>query len=107
MMSPWDTSESPCAWFGAGKEKKVVSLESDSKQLKGSLSPAIGRLSELKKLSFANNLLVGRIPKEFASCLKLEVVDLSGNKLSGPIRSEFGNLRSLKTLWPATKSFSE
>lgn len=107
--SLWDTSESPCGWFGVdcdeittndgvGMEKRVVGLELDSRQLKGSLSPEIGRLSELKKLSFANNLLVGKIPKEIASCLKLEVVDLSGNKLSGPIPSEFCNLRSLKVL---------
>ncbi|GLJ08865.1 hypothetical protein SUGI_0097310 [Cryptomeria japonica] len=107
--SLWDTSESPCEWFGVdcdeiitndgvGMETRVVGLELDSRQLKGSLSPAIGSLSELKKLSFANNLLVGKIPKEIASCLKLEVVDLSGNKLSGPISSEFCNLRSLKVL---------
>ncbi|GLJ33892.1 hypothetical protein SUGI_0681680 [Cryptomeria japonica] len=113
----WDTSESPCEWFGVdcdeittndgvGKEKRVVHLELDSKQLKGRLSPAIGRLSELKNLSFANNLLVGRIPKEIASCLKLEVVDLSGNKLSGPIPSEFGNLRNLKVLHLSDNSLS-
>lgn len=107
--SLWDTSESPCEWFGVycdemvtndgvGMEKRVVGLELDSRELKGSLSPAIGGLSELKKISLANNFLHGKIPKEVAFCLKLEVVDLSGNKLSGPIPSEFSNLRSLKVL---------
>uniref|UniRef100_A0A0D6R1M2 Protein kinase domain-containing protein n=1 Tax=Araucaria cunninghamii TaxID=56994 RepID=A0A0D6R1M2_ARACU len=104
----WNSSESPCGWFGVTceeitidglmMEKRIVGLQLESKQLKGSLSPAIGRLSELKMLSLANNMLVGRIPKDIADCLKLDILDLRGNKLSGPIPPEFTNLRRLKVL---------
>ncbi|KAH9313286.1 hypothetical protein KI387_028321, partial [Taxus chinensis] len=115
--SVWDSSESPCGWFGVTcdeitasdgvvMETRVVGLELDGKQLAGSLSPAIGRLSELEKLSFADNLLGGRIPKEIGSCLKLEIVDLRGNKLYGPIPFEFSKLRSLKVLHLSDNSLS-
>lgn len=116
VLDDWSSSENPCGWSGVGcgeviatdgetVEERVVSLELDSKQLEGSLSPAIGWLSELKSLSLAHNMLVGKIPKDIAACLKLEYLDLRGNKLSGPIPSEL-NLRRLKELHLSENHFS-
>lgn len=116
VLDDWSSSENPCGWSGVGcgeviatngetVEERVVILELDSKQLGGSLSPAIGWLSELKSLSLAHNMLVGKIPKDIASCLKLEYLDLRGNKLSGPIPSEL-NLRKLKELHLSENHFS-
>lgn len=116
VLSDWSLSENPCGWSGVecGEviatdgvtvEERVVRLELDSKQLEGSLSPAIGWLSELKRLSLAHNMLVGNIPKGISGCLKLEYLDLRGNKLSGPIPSEL-SLRRLKDLHLSDNHFS-
>eukprot|EP01018_Ginkgo_biloba_P025112 Gb_18261 [translate_table: standard] len=109
VLDDWGSSQNPCGWSGvecdeiitidgAMMENRVVGLQLNSKQLSGSLSPAIGGLSELKRISFADNMLTGRIPKDIASCLKLEFVDLRGNRLSGPVPSEVNSLTNIKVL---------
>eukprot|EP01018_Ginkgo_biloba_P040944 Gb_10169 [translate_table: standard] len=109
VLDDWGSSQNPCGWSGvecdeiitidgAMMENRVVGLQLNSKQLSGSLSPAIGGLSELKRISFADNMLAGRIPKDIASCLKLEFVDLRGNRLSGPVPSEVNSLTNIKVL---------
>jgi len=116
VLDDWSLSENPCDWSGVecGEviatergtvEERVVSLELDSRQLGGSLSPAIGWLSGLKRLSLAHNMLVGNIPKDITDCLKLEYLDLRGNRLSGPIPSEL-NLGRLKELHLSENHFS-
>lgn len=116
VLGDWSLSGNPCDWSGVecGEviatdgvtvEERVVRLELASKQLEGSLSPAIGWLSELKRLSLAHNMLVGNIPKGISGCLKLEYLDLRGNKLSGPIPSEL-SLRRLKDLHLSDNHFS-
>eukprot|EP01018_Ginkgo_biloba_P025111 Gb_16489 [translate_table: standard] len=109
VLDDWGSSQNPCGWSGvecdeiitidgAMMESRVVGLQLNSKQLSGSLSPAIGGLSELKRISFADNMLAGRIPKDIASCLKLEFVNLRGNRLSGPVPSEVNSLTNIKAL---------
>eukprot|EP01018_Ginkgo_biloba_P010081 Gb_35408 [translate_table: standard] len=109
VLDDWGSSQNPCGWSGvecdeiitidgAMMENRVVGLQLNSKQLSGSLSPAIGGLSELKRISFEDNMLAGRIPKDIASCLKLEFVNLRGNRLSGPVPSEVNSLTNLKVL---------
>lgn len=77
-----------------------------SQQLAGFLSPAIGRLSELKELSLSENQLVDRVPSQIVDCRKLEILSLQKNKFSGDIPSELSSLIRLRVLDLASNKFS-
>lgn len=77
---------------------KITRLIFKSQQLTGSLSPAIGRLSELKELSLSGNNLVDQIPAEIVDCRKLEVLNLGNNKFSGQIPANLSSLIRLRVL---------
>ncbi|GJX68003.1 leucine-rich repeat receptor-like serine/threonine/tyrosine-protein kinase SOBIR1 [Tanacetum coccineum] len=70
----------------------------NSRRLRGSISPEIGKLTELKELSLSDNHLVKNIPLEITKCKKLEVLDLKNNRFSGRVPlgiSSFVRLRIL------------
>lgn len=77
---------------------KVTRIVFKSEQLRGVLSPAIGRLSELKELSLPNNKLLDQIPPQIVNCQKLQVLDLRNNRLSGKVPSELSSLIDLRVL---------
>ncbi|CAI9112910.1 OLC1v1013419C1 [Oldenlandia corymbosa var. corymbosa] len=98
---------SPCSSAGIFCERRisnnsyvlrVTRIVYKSRQLKGVLSPAIGKLSELKELSLPNNKLVDQIPPEISNCRKLEVLDLKNNQLSGSVPPELSSLVRLRVL---------
>nr|POE57507.1 putative lrr receptor-like serine/threonine-protein kinase [Quercus suber] len=66
--------------------------------LSGSLSPAIGQLSNLTILDFMWNNISGIIPKEIGNITSLELLLLNGNQLTGPLPEELGYLPNLKRL---------
>nr|GMD20188.1 receptor-like kinase TMK4 [Ipomoea batatas] len=51
----------------------------------GSISPAIGNLTELKELILHDNKLTGSIPDNLAKLPRLHLVDISNNNISGKI----------------------
>ncbi|EEF51885.1 BRASSINOSTEROID INSENSITIVE 1-associated receptor kinase 1 precursor, putative [Ricinus communis] len=77
---------------------KISRLIFKSQRLDGFLSPAIGRLSELKELSVPNNQLVDQLPSQIVDCKKLEILDLGNNEFSGQIPSELSKLLRLRVL---------
>jgi tRNA A-37 threonylcarbamoyl transferase component Bud32 len=77
---------------------RVTKLVFKSKQLRGTLSSAIGKLTELKELSLSNNKLVDRIPPSIVDCRKLEILNLANNLLSGEVPSELPSLIRLRFL---------
>jgi hypothetical protein len=77
---------------------RVTKLVFKSKQLKGTLSSAIGKLTELKELSLSNNKLVDRIPLSIVDCRKLEILNLANNLFSGEVPSELPSLIRLRFL---------
>ncbi|KAL9314053.1 hypothetical protein ACSQ67_019505 [Phaseolus vulgaris] len=77
---------------------RITRLVLKSKHLNGVLSPAIGRLTELKQLSLSHNQLVDRIPPQIVDCRKLEFLDLSNNLFSGEVPSELSSLTRLRAL---------
>ncbi|XP_010923619.1 LRR receptor-like serine/threonine-protein kinase RPK2 [Elaeis guineensis] len=59
------------------------------RRLAGKLSPAVGKLSELRVLSLPFLGFDGEIPGEIWGLENLEVLDLEGNSLSGALPSRF------------------
>ncbi|KAF9671642.1 hypothetical protein SADUNF_Sadunf12G0068800 [Salix dunnii] len=102
------SSSTPCSTPGVFCERrispngtyvlKITRLVIKSRRLTGFLSPAIGRLSELKELSLANNQLVDQVPAQIVNCKKLEILDLANNQFSGEIPSELSSLVRLRVL---------
>ncbi|KAL0390338.1 UNVERIFIED_CONTAM: putative LRR receptor-like serine/threonine-protein kinase [Sesamum calycinum] len=66
-----------------------------NRNLSGSLSPELGRLSYLKILDFMWNNITGTIPKEIGNITTLELLLLNGNQLTGSLPDELGNLSNL------------
>ncbi|KAI9096292.1 hypothetical protein K1719_026011 [Acacia pycnantha] len=117
----------PCGgggWEGIGCTKsRVTSITLSSMNLKGSLTEAIGRLTELSTLDLSYNKgMSGRIPAEIGNLRNLQTLSLvgcdffgaipdllgalnqltflalNGNRLSGPIPRTFGNLSNVNWL---------
>ncbi|KAB5525063.1 hypothetical protein DKX38_022812 [Salix brachista] len=85
---------------------KITRLIFKSQRLTGLLSPAIGRLSELKELSLTNNQVVGQFPAHIVNCKKLEILDLGNNKFSGEVPSELSSIVRLRVLDLSSNNFS-
>lgn len=77
---------------------RITRIVYKSQQLKGSLSPAIGKLSELKQLSLSRNQLLGEIPPQIAKLQRLEILDLGENRFSGNVFAGLSELTKLRVL---------
>lgn len=101
-LASWKESDSdPCRWNGVSCEiqtSRVRILALPFKQLRGSISPEIGKLDQLRRLSLHSNKLFGPIPKELSNCTSLRQLYLRDNFLTGGIPTELGNLRNLGIL---------
>ncbi|CAN8315618.1 unnamed protein product [Cochlearia groenlandica] len=85
---------------------RVTRLVYRSNSLTGTISPAIGSLSELKELTLSNNQLVNGLPVDVLSCKKLEVLDVRNNRFSGQIPGNFSRLIRLRILDVSSNKFS-
>ena len=66
------------------------------RRLSGEISPEVGNLESLQVLNLSGNKLTGEVP-ELGSLESLQVLNLSGNKLTGEV-PELGSLESLQVL---------
>ncbi|XP_042497234.1 MDIS1-interacting receptor like kinase 2-like isoform X1 [Macadamia integrifolia] len=82
--------------FGELTALLVLSLSGN--QLSGSLPIEIGRLYSLTYLDLSTNSLSGQIPKEIGNCSSLFHLDLSNNNLNGIIPFQIGFLVHLQAL---------
>ncbi|XP_050288104.1 probable LRR receptor-like serine/threonine-protein kinase At1g06840 [Quercus robur] len=106
-ISNWDQGD-PCTsnWTGVVCSNKtlgdgylhVQKLHLLQMNLSGSLSPALGQLSNLTILDFMWNNISGIIPMEIGNITSLELLLLNGNQLTGPLPEELGYLPNLKRL---------
>ncbi|XP_010518977.1 PREDICTED: LRR receptor-like serine/threonine-protein kinase FEI 1 [Tarenaya hassleriana] len=99
----------PCKWKGVTcdvKTKRVIALSLTYHKLSGPLSPALGKLDQMKLLMLHNNNIYGSIPTELGNCTTLQGIYLQGNYLSGSIPSELGNLSELQNLDISSNSLS-
>ncbi|XP_062026035.1 tyrosine-sulfated glycopeptide receptor 1-like isoform X1 [Rosa rugosa] len=89
----WSAASDCCHWEGilCGLDDRVVHLWLPGRGLRGSISPAITNLTFLIHLNLSNNRLLGLLPDRlFSSLFRLQVLDLSFNRLNGhlPISSK-------------------
>ncbi|GKG10424.1 kinase-like domain-containing protein, partial [Tanacetum coccineum] len=83
VLTSWNHSFHFCEWSGIScgkRHKRVTVLQLYSKGLEGSLSPHVGNLSFLRKLSLGNNSFQGTIPHELGRLSRLRRLYLDANK---------------------------
>jgi len=81
-----------------GKLTNLVELQLSRNQLTGSIPPEIGNLSNLQGLRLSRNELTGSIPSEIGDLSHLLYLHLNDNQLTGSIPSDIGNLTNLEGL---------
>ncbi|XP_020239268.1 probable leucine-rich repeat receptor-like serine/threonine-protein kinase At3g14840 [Cajanus cajan] len=74
----------------------VVSILLKSQNLPGMLPPELIRLPYLEEIDLTRNYLNGTIPSEWGSS-KLRIISLLGNRLTGQIPKEIGNITTLES----------
>ncbi|KAH8951213.1 hypothetical protein BDL97_09G015300 [Sphagnum fallax] len=100
---PWPSGTDPCdsAWIGVTCDGNttVISLVLSSMSLKGTLSPAIGALSNLTDLEISYNTgISGPLPPELGNLTQLTTLSLQSCSYTGPIPSTLSNLIKLTFL---------
>ncbi|KAJ1410311.1 Serine-threonine/tyrosine-protein kinase, catalytic domain [Sesbania bispinosa] len=101
VLSNWDEfSVDPCSWamITCSSDFLVIGLGAPSQSLSGTLSPAIGNLTNLRQVLLQNNNISGKIPSELGVLPKLQTLDLSNNRFTGVIPGSLGQLNSLQYL---------
>ncbi|TMW81495.1 hypothetical protein EJD97_009257 [Solanum chilense] len=105
----------PCTLAGISCERRpgnttqvlrVTRIVFRSNGLKGTLSSAIGKLTELKELSLSDNQLSEQIPVQIIDCRKLEILQLQRNRFSGKIPSKLSALNRLRIVDFSSNEFS-
>ncbi|KAF3322279.1 phytosulfokine receptor 1-like protein [Carex littledalei] len=87
-----------CNWTGVTCDNstgRVIGLDLQSMNLKGSISPSLANLDELVWLNLTSNFLTGMVPDQLFYLPQLERLDLSSNELSGTIPI-YSNLPSIR-----------
>ncbi|GKB08330.1 kinase-like domain-containing protein, partial [Tanacetum coccineum] len=102
VLTSWNHSFHFCDWSGIScgkRHKRVTALRLFSIGLEGSLSPHVGNLSFLRKLSLPNNSFQGTIPHELGRLSRLRYLYLYDNKFSGVIPTNLSRCSNLEDLW--------
>ncbi|KAF3618480.1 Leucine-rich repeat receptor-like serine/threonine/tyrosine-protein kinase SOBIR1 [Capsicum annuum] len=99
--------DNPCSSAGISCERRgvnrtqvlrVTRIVLRSYGLSGTLSPAIGKLSELKEISLSDNQLSEQIPAQILDCKKLEILELQKNRFTGKVPSKLSSLIRLRVV---------
>ena len=99
-FNKWLTEAPISDWTGVKLDDngRVRILERLTVNLRGSIPPELGQLSELLELRLFRNTLSGSIPPELGRLVNLEDLNLGTNQLSGSIPPELGQIVNLKNL---------
>ncbi|KAI5585578.1 hypothetical protein POPTR_006G179400v4 [Populus trichocarpa] len=101
VLNNWDEdSVDPCSWamITCSPDNLVICLGAPSQSLSGTLSGAIGNLTNLRQVLLQNNNISGQIPPELGTLSKLQTLDLSNNRFSSVVPDSLGQLNSLQYL---------
>ncbi|MXX71652.1 MAG: hypothetical protein F4Y73_07300, partial [Gemmatimonadetes bacterium] len=98
----WGTDSALGNWHGvtvSSRDTLVRRLVLSDNGLRGSLSSAIGNLTELETLDLGDNSLTGGIPVAVTSIAALDTIRISGNEgLEGPLPFQMTRMTGLKAL---------
>ncbi|XP_077227042.1 putative LRR receptor-like serine/threonine-protein kinase At1g07650 [Tasmannia lanceolata] len=83
----------------------IISIVLKRQNLSGVLPPELSGLPYLQEIDLSRNFLNGKIPLQWAT-LPLQKIALLGNRLSGSIPKEVGNITTLKELLLEANQFS-
>ncbi|KAK1360229.1 Root hair specific 16 [Heracleum sosnowskyi] len=83
--SLWDGLR--CSYPSSNHSARIISLNLSTSGLTGEIVDSIANLTQLKTLDLSNNDLNGQVP-EFLCDLPLSVLNLKGNKFTGPIPAQ-------------------
>ncbi|XP_047156140.1 probable leucine-rich repeat receptor-like serine/threonine-protein kinase At3g14840 [Vigna umbellata] len=106
----WDFNVDPCNWTNTLDDGMfcnckipndsfchIEKIALKSQSLQGVLPPQLNKLPYLKEIELSRNYISGSIPREWGSS-NLQKISLLGNRLTGPIPNELGNLTNLTRL---------
>lgn len=98
-----------CSWEGVFCDKHrehVTALVASGLGLIGSIpDTTIGKLTKLQTLDLSNNKITG-LPSDLWSLSSLNRLNLSSNRISGPLPSNIGNFGSLEIFDISSNNFS-
>ncbi|KAJ9567066.1 hypothetical protein OSB04_003032 [Centaurea solstitialis] len=83
----------------------LYSIDFAYNYLNGTIPPEWG-LTKLQEISVLGNRLTGKIPPELGNITTLTKLDLEANQLSGTVPSELGRLFNLKSLIMSSNQFT-
>lgn len=75
----------------------VVTIQLKGLNMTGILPPELAELTHLQELDLSRNFLNGSIPSSYGK-LRVTILSLLGNRISGPIPKELGNIVTLEEL---------
>ncbi|KAJ4752193.1 Leucine-rich receptor-like protein kinase family protein [Rhynchospora pubera] len=87
-LASWSNESTTfCQWQGVrcNNQTRVTTLDLDSLQLTGPLSPYIANLTFLQTINLPGNHFFGRISLDFGQLSRLQYLNLSSNSLEGEI----------------------
>ncbi|XP_075518601.1 uncharacterized protein LOC142552714 [Primulina tabacum] len=109
-LNSWNQTSNFCTWEGIicspRYHERVIEINLVSRGLKGTISPYVGNLSFLTRISLQNNNFHGVIPQEIGRLGKLEFVEFSGNSFTGDLPSNLSQCSNLVYLNMTDNSFS-
>lgn len=100
-LSSWDSSRDPCQDFQGvfcNSDGNVAKIVLWNTSLEGVLSAALSGLKSLRILSLFGNRFSGNIPVEYGEIETLWKINLSSNALSGKIPDFLGDLANIRFL---------
>jgi Leucine-rich repeat (LRR) protein len=105
-MVSWGNQSIPmCQWNGVEcglrgrRHGRVVALDLTDLNLVGTITPALGNLTYLKRLHLYNNRLQGSLPAELGDLQELTDLNLRHNSIEGQIPASLSNCRRIKKIW--------
>ncbi|XP_068667626.1 probable inactive receptor kinase At2g26730 [Aristolochia californica] len=98
------SSSDPCSaqWLGVRCDMgthTVAEIKLENLNLNGKIdASSLCKLSSIRVLSLANNLILGTIPESLSNCTRLTKLNLSSNLLHGEVPTSLRNLKNLQSL---------
>ncbi|CAL9206621.1 unnamed protein product [Musa hybrid cultivar] len=98
-LSAWAKNQvTPCIWNNVqcDSDNNVIGVMLPSMGFNGILSPKVGELVYLEVLELSGNNITGNIPGELANLSRLTRLSLHNNRFTGEIPASLGRLPKLK-----------